>query len=321
MSQAALAMEHITADRIDAAVDWPVLIDALEAGHKGARGQVRDLPLAEGDNVLLNRAAWLPGQGIGLKTVTVFPGNRDLDPPEPSVRGLFVLFDPDRGAPLAVIDGAALTAWKTAGDSALGARHLARRDAETLLMVGAGAMARPLIEAHRAARPSLRRVRIWNRTLARAEALAESLAADGVAAEAADDLATAVSAADVISSATLSDRPLIRGAWLRPGTHLDLVGAFTATMREADDDALRRGRLFVDARETTIGEIGELIDPMARGVISESDVLADLYDLGAGVPGRLGPDDITVFKNGGGAHLDLMTAVAVQRQIAHGKRG
>lgn len=308
-------MELITADRIDAALQWPALIDALETAHRGKRGQLSDLLLTQDRDAILNRAAWLPDLGIGLKSVTIFPGNRDLDPPQPSIRGLFILFDPRHGAPVAVIDGAALTGWKTAADSALGARYLARDDVETLLMVGAGSMAGPLVQAHRAARPGLTKVLLWNRTAPRAEALATQLDAVGIAAEVVDDLATAVGRADVISCATMTNQPVMQGAWLRPGTHLDLVGAFTPTMREADDEALRRGRLFVDSRETTVTEIGELMDPIARGVISEDDVLGDLYDLAAGAPGRLAPEDITVYKNGGGAHLDLMTAAEIHRRV------
>jgi ornithine cyclodeaminase len=231
------------------------------------------------------------------------------------VQGVFVLFDHDDGRPLAVIDGAGITAWKTAADSALGSRYLSRPDARCLLMVGAGALARPLIGAHRSVRPAIEKVLVWNRTRARAEALAAKLAAEGLAVEIAADLAAAVGQADIISSATRTERPVIEGAWLRPGAHLDLVGAFTASMREADDAALRRARLFVDARETTLDHIGELKIPIERGVIGEEDVVADLYDLAAGFAWQRSEGDITLYKNGGGAHLDLMTAIAIWRGV------
>jgi len=302
--------------QIDRALSWPLLVDALDQGHRLGRGRTADLLLTEGEDALLNRAAWKPGYGLGLKTVSCFFGNPRRTPPLPSVQGLFVLFDPEDGRPLAVIDGAGITAWKTAADSALGSRYLSRPDARRLLMAGAGAMARPLIQAHRSVRPGIERVAIWNRTPARAEALARELDAEGLAVEVAGDLADAVGSADIISCATMSQEPLIRGEWLRPGAHLDLVGAFTATMREADDAAIRRGRLFVDARETTIEHVGELMIPIAKGVIRAEDVVADLYDLAAGLPWQRTANDITLFKNGGGAHLDLMTALAIYRAVS-----
>jgi ornithine cyclodeaminase/alanine dehydrogenase-like protein (mu-crystallin family) len=305
----------IDREQVDAALTWPALVDALDAGHRLGRGQTHDVLLEEGGNILLSRTAWKAGYGIGIKTVTGFFGNPARTPPQPSVQGVFVLFDHDDGRPLAVIDGAAITAWKTAADSALGSRYLSRPDARCLLMVGAGALAKPLIQAHLSVRPRLEKVLVWNRTPSRAQALAAELQADGVAAEVAADLAAAVGAADIVSAATRTEEPLIRGVWLQPGVHLDLVGAFTASMREADDTALRRGRIFVDARETTIDHIGELKVPIERGVIGKDAVLADLYDLAGGFAWRRSPDDITVFKNGGGAHLDLMTAIAIYRGV------
>ena len=305
----------IEKEQIDRALSWLALVEALDAGHRLGRGRTGDLLLQEGQDVLLNRAAWQPGYGIGLKTVTGFFANPGRTPPLPSIQGLFVLFDHEDGRPLAVIDGAAITAWKTAADSALGSRYLSRLDARHLLMVGAGGMAGPLIHAHRCVRPGIERVTIWNRTPARAEALAQQLHAEGLKVEVAADLAAAVGASDVVSVATRSEAPVIRGEWLRPGTHLDLVGAFTPTMREADDEAIRRGRLFVDARETTLAHIGELKIPIGRGVIGADDVIADLYDLAAGFAWQRAPADITIYKNGGGAHLDLMTAVTIYRSV------
>jgi ornithine cyclodeaminase/alanine dehydrogenase-like protein (mu-crystallin family) len=308
----------IDRDQVDAALTWPALVDALDAGHRLGRGQTHDVLIEEGGDILLSRTAWKAGYGIGIKTVTGFFGNPGRTPPRPSVQGVFVLFDHADGRPLAVIDGAAITAWKTAADSALGSRYLSRPEARCLLMVGAGALAKPLIQAHLSVRPRLEKVLVWNRTPGRAQALAAELQADDVAAEAAADLAAAVRAADIVSSATRTEEPLIQGLWLQPGAHLDLVGAFTASMREADDTALQRGRIFVDARESTLDHIGELKVPIERGVIGKDDVLADLYDLAGGLRWRRSPGDITVYKNGGGAHLDLMTAIAIYRGIEAG---
>lgn len=302
-------MRLLDAAAIEAAGDWSALCDHLLAAHRTPKAAVRDLLMREGEQAWLTRAAWIPGGDLGLKSVTVFPGNARAEPPRASVNGAFLLFSAETGEVEAVLDGAALTAWKTVADSALGARLLAREDVETLLVVGAGTIAERLPEAWLAVRPGLKRVRIWNRTPERAEALAARLAARlPIEATAAADLEAAVREADAISCATMAVEPVIRGAWLAPGAHLDLIGAYRPDMREADDAALRRGRLFVNARETTIHEIGELTIPLAAGAIAESDVVADLRDLAAGAEGRRSAEEITVFKNGGGAHLDLMTS-------------
>jgi ornithine cyclodeaminase len=188
-----------------------------------------------------------------------------------------------------------------------------------MVMLGAGAMAPWLVRAHRSVRPSIRRVLVWNRTPARAETVAAGLRAEGVAAEATADLAAAVRQAQVISSATRTHTPLIEGTWLRPGAHLDLVGGYTPDTREADDEAARRSRVFVDCLESAFDGVGDILAPIASGAIRREDVRGDLYDLiGGGVPGRLGPDDITFFKNAGGGHLDLMTAQAIMAALDDG---
>ncbi len=204
----------------------------------------------------------------------------------------------------------ALTWFKTACDSGLATRHLARNDAAHLVMVGAGSMAPHCIKAHIAARPSIERVTIWNRTPKRALLLADMLRAqDGIDTSVAHDLRSAVEDADVVCTATMAIAPLIEGAWLRPGTHVDAIGSYTPDMREVDDETLTRARIFVDARASTIPRIGELMIPLAAGVISEDDVLGDHYELASGaVEGRTADDQITFFKNGGGGHLDLMAA-------------
>jgi alanine dehydrogenase len=305
-------MKWITAERIGQLLNYPDLVAFLEEAHRQDVDAMGDLLLShpepdEPARHFLLRAAWQGDLGVGAKLVTVFPdnGRRGL----PSVQGVYLLFDAADGRPLAGLDGTTLTWWKTAADSALGAKFLAREDAEVLLMIGAGAMAPHLIRAHLAVRPSLKSVRIWNRTPERAARLAEALTAEGLSAEAVTDLEAAVREADIVSSATLATMPLIRGEWLRPGIHLDLVGAYTPDMREADDEAVRRARIFVDSRRTAIHPIGELAIPLRAGLIAEADILADHFELSRGQhPGRESADDITLFKNGGGGHLDLMTA-------------
>ena len=283
---------------IEDRLDWITLIDALEAGHRMPHARIEDAFIPNGDETLLSRAALIDELGAAVKSFTVKPENtkRGL----PSVQGAMLLFSSETGAVEAVIDSALVTKWKTAADSVLGARLLANPDPKSLLIVGAGTVSRSLVEAYKAQFPGID-IAIWNRTRANAEILANELETD-----VARDLADAVQSADIIATATLSHEPILRGEWLHPGQHLDLIGAYRADMREADDIALIRSRIFVDARETTLNHIGELKNPLEAGVITEADVIGDLYDLVAGHSGRQSEDDITLFKNGGGAHLDLM---------------
>ena len=309
------APPFIRAEDAESVLDWTELANALEAGHRRPRAILDDTLLQRGERALLSRAAWIEGLGAGVKTVAVFPDNARRNPPLPTIHGAFVLLDDDSGRPLALMDATLLNRWKTAADSALGARILARTDSKNLLIIGAGKTARALAEAYRAVLPSLRRIQIWNRTHAHAEKLAAELSATpGPAVEWTADLPAAVAEADIVSAATFAESPILRGEWVQAGTHADLVGSFTPHMREADDALLRRARIFADLRQTAL-ETGELALPLAKGVIGESDLLGDLYDLCAGAAGRTGAEDITVYKNGGGAHLDLMTAEMTLRKF------
>lgn len=306
------------ADTVHAELDYPFLIDALQAAHRTPCPEtavmVRDAP-GGGDDKLVNLVGWGRAQGIAVKIVGVFPGNLALQPPQASIQGIVALFDPATGAPRLVADGEAMTFRKTAADSALGSRLLSRPDARVLLVVGAGGLAPHVAEAHLAARPAIERVVIWNRTPERAEALAGRLRATLGDVSAAGDLDAAVAEADVISCVTMADRPLVRGALLKPGTHLDLVGAYLPTMRETDDDAIGRGTVFVDTY-AGMEAAGDLAQPAAAGTFDFADVAADYYALVAGRhPGRRSADEITVCKNVGGAHLDLFAADALLRRL------
>ena len=280
---------------VERRLDWLSLTDALTEGHALPRAEVVDGFLRRGPDTLLNRAAWIDGMGSLVKTATVFPS---ADPP---VNGAVTLFSDRDGTVEATLDFHLVTKWKTSGDSLLAARRLAREGSADILIVGAGTVARSLREAYGALFPQAA-FRVWNRTAAKAEALA----ADYPNTAAATDLGAAVRSSDVVTVATMSTEPVIRGAWLRPGTHLDLIGAYRADMREADDDAITAGRLFVDSRDTTLGHIGEVQDPIDRGVIGPEAIIADFYEPEGFA--RETDAEITVFKNGGGAHLDLMTA-------------
>jgi ornithine cyclodeaminase/alanine dehydrogenase-like protein (mu-crystallin family) len=280
-------------------LDWLGLTDAIAAGHNLPKAEIADTFLYRGKDTLLNRAAWIDGLGLAVKSATIFPGNTAHG--MAAVNGGVSLYSDDDGVLEAIIDFHLVTKWKTAGDSLLAARRLARPDSAVILIIGAGTVATSLIEAYSAAFPKARFL-IWNRTEDKAEALAQEH--DHVTAVA--DLARAVGQADIVSCATMSTDPVLQGAWLSPGTHVDLIGAYRPDMREADDTALTRARVFVDSRDTTVGHIGEIRDPIARGVFSEADIVADYYDLSAFV--RQSDEEITLFKNGGGAHLDLMVS-------------
>ncbi|SIS84007.1 ornithine cyclodeaminase [Roseivivax lentus] len=282
----------------EARLDWLGLTRAFEAGHMLPKAEIADTFLYRGGDTLLNRAAWIDGLGVAVKAATIFPGNAAMG--KPAVNGAVNLMSDSDGTLEALIDFHLVTKWKTAGDSLYGALKLARPDSREILIVGAGTVARSLIEAYGAGFPEAR-FTLWNRSAARAE----EMAADIPGLHVATDLEAAVGRADIIATATMATEPVIRGAWLRPGQHLDLIGAYRPDMREVDDSALRRARIFVDSMDTTLGHIGELKIPLAAGTIAERDVLADYYtpDLFTRAA-----DDITILKNGGGAHLDLMCA-------------
>lgn len=311
-------MHVFDAAAVHAALPWPFLIEALRKAHLGpmpASDVVVQSDPAGGEAQFVTLPGWTPGGPIVVKMVGVFPQNATLQPPQPAVQGLVALFDGTTGGPLLAADGAAMTARKTAADSALGAAILAREDAETLLIVGAGALAPHFAGAHLAARPSLRRVMVWNRTAARAEAVVKQLRDQDIDASVSRDLDASVAGADVVSCVTMSDTALVKGAILRPGTHLDLVGAYLPTLREADDAALARGTIFVDSRNNMQGG-GDLSQAVASGAITWDAVKADLFELVQGKSSsRTSSDQITVFKNNGGAHLDLFTASALSQTL------
>ena len=308
-------MLMLDADQILNSLSFTTLADELEAMHREPIGLVDEMLMDSEDDRgntshFFIRTGWQPEKAVGAKVITVFPRNNETRE-WPSIQAVYVLFEGVNGTPIACLDGTALTYIKTATDSALGSRLLSRENVERMLMIGAGEMAPHLVRAHCQIRPAIRQVHIWNRTMVKAAALCQHLSREmpGIEFNAIDELEASASEADLICSAIGRSEPIIEGHWLKPGAHVDLIGAFTAEMREADDEVLRRGRLFVDARETTINHIGELMIPLASGVISEADVLADLSDLcQQRHSGRQAEDEITVFKNGGGGHLDLMCA-------------
>ncbi|MSP45037.1 MAG: ornithine cyclodeaminase family protein [Xanthobacteraceae bacterium] len=309
-------MRIVTADDLNRVLTHEALIDALAEAFRAditvpeKIAHFITLPSGSEAKVLLMPAWSNSGERfIGCKLVNVFPENAKRG--MPSVLGTYVLMSGDTGETLAVFDGAALTAWRTACASALAARYLAREDASHLLMVGAGALAPHLVRAHRAVRP-IARVTLWNRTRSRAVSTAFALSAAGIEPVIADDLEEAVREADIVSCATLSEKPLVLGAWLKKGAHLDLVGAFTLKTREADDNAIRRARVYVDSRATAPKGSGDIAIPLRKKIIGLKDIQGDLFELCRGTrKGRKRKDEITLFKSTGIALEDLAAATLV----------
>ena len=318
-------MKILSAAEVDAALDDLALIDRLDALFRaGCEMPVRHHhkiaePVGPGsaDAMLLLMPAWTrgPESHLGIKVVTVFPdnGKRSL----PSIHGQYLLLDGTTGQTVAMLDGTMLTKRRTACASGLASRYLSRPDARRLLMIGTGALAPQLIRVHAKVRP-IKEVAIWGRRPQQAAALAKELSVSlpqalsrSITVRAAMDRRQAIGEADIISCATLSSTPLVEGDWLGEGQHVDLVGAYTPQMRESDDNAVRRARVFVDTRAGALKEGGDIVQPLANGTISETHVIADLYELSRGQrPGRAAGDatSITLFKSVGAALEDLAAA-------------
>ncbi len=283
----------------EALLGWIGLTDALAAGHNLPKAEIGDTFLYRGSDTLLSRSAWIDGLGIAVKTATIFPNNPSAS--KPVVNGGVNLYSDIDGTLEAIIDFHLVTKWKTAGDSITAARRLARPNSRNILIVGAGTVGRSLHDAYSAAFPNAQ-FTVWNRTTKNAALMAAERPTLSVA----TDLEQAVRNADIVTSATMSTQPLIKGEWLQAGQHIDLIGAYRPDMREVDNAALQRSRIFVDSIDTTVGHIGEIKIPTEAGAISANDIVADYYNISNFT--RQSDNEITLFKNGGGAHLDLMTS-------------
>lgn len=303
-----------------AALPFDRLVPALRAlfatGCEVPPRHVHEVPVPGGEPFTsLVMPAWIPGRWYGIKTINIAPGNarRNL----PGLHASYTLFDGTTGVPRAVIDGDVITHRRTAAASALAAGWLAREDARHLLVVGAGQIARLLPHAYRAVRP-LAQVSVWARDATKAEALAAQWRGEGLQSRTVTDLASACGEADIVSCATLATEPVVHGAWLRPGTHLDLIGSFTPVMREADDACFAGASLYLDTEEG-LKKSGELLGPMARGVFGPRDVKGTLATLSRGeARGRGTAEERTVFKSVGNALEDLAAAMLVVEGAARG---
>ena len=315
-------MKLISPAEVDALLNWPDMINAIElAFRQGMIQPVRhhhtvDRPDGAASTLLL-MPAWSDFDALGdsskgymgVKIVTVSPDNGAVS--KPAVMGVYLLLDGKTGEPKALIDGQRLTLWRTAGASALAARYLAHEDASKLVVLGAGALSGFLARAHSASRP-IDEISIWNRNFAGAEKVAAELVAEGFNAKAIKDKDAAIAEADIITAGTLSTEPLILGKHLKPGAHVDLIGAFTPTMRESDDECIKRARVFVDTKEGALKEGGDIVQPIKAGVVATSHVVGDLFDLTRGaVKGRQSQGEITLFKSVGAALEDLAAGILV----------
>jgi len=298
---------------------YDALIDALDAafcsdGQMPPRTHhVVEVP-GRPDATLLLMPAWQPGLALGVKIATVFPDNAERG--IASVNATYLLLDAESGLPLATLDGAELTLRRTAAASALASRYLSRDDSATLLMIGTGNLAPHLVAAHATVRP-IRRVLVWGRRPEAARALADGINLPGVTTECVADIGEAMARADVVSAATLSHDPLIPGEKLRAGQHIDLVGAFTPAMREADDKALTTADVYVDTVDGVLAEAGEIVQALASGALLRTDIRADLGQLCRGEhPGRQSADAITLFKSVGCSLEDLAAARLVRDRLS-----
>ena len=308
-------MQQLSAEQVNAALSYPALLNALRdafcADITVPMRHHHDManPKASRETTLLLMPAWQAGEKAGVKLVTVAPDNGALD--LPSIQGIYVLFDLHSGTPELMMDAPSLTAKRTACASALAASYLARKDASSLLMVGTGALSSQLIRAHCTVR-NISRVTVWGRDPQKAQAICDAVADLDIRCEIATDIESAIQDADIISVATLSQTPLIQGQWLKPGQHLDLVGAYRPDMREADDEVIRRADVFVDTRPGATKETGDIKIPLDTGVLSLDDIHADLFQLcGQQHPGRQSDEAITLFKSVGHALEDLAAAKLV----------
>ncbi|WP_175780728.1 ornithine cyclodeaminase family protein [Burkholderia anthina] len=307
-------MQIISAQQIQSVLDWSGVLDALHRGHTGARPSGGSYFIGDARFGLFSRGVILPGRGAGVKIASIHPANGAAVPPLPSEQAAFLVLDEHTKGLVALLDGPEITRWKTAADSALAASMLCSEHSEVLLVLGAGPVARSLTDAYLHIRPSIREVLLWNRTPSRLEAARSALEARNIRVRMVEDLDAAVARADIITAATSAATPVIRGECVRPGTHVDLVGGYRPDMQEADCDVFRGARIFVDDRQNA-AESGDIQIPLQAGVIRERDIEGDLFDLCRMTAFHRSAGDRTVYKNAGGAHLDLILSQYVVAQL------
>jgi ornithine cyclodeaminase/alanine dehydrogenase-like protein (mu-crystallin family) len=302
-------------------------VAAVEQAMRGVSSGRALMPLRQfmalpaGDGKL----AWMPGalhepDCFGIKLLSLFPGNPRVG--LSSHVGLYVLYESAHGRPLAIMEASALTAIRTAAASVVATRALARPESQTLAIIGTGEEARSHVDAFQAVRP-FERVLVWGRRDQAAHDLAAHARRAGCnRVEVATTVAAAAAAADVICTVTGSPTALLFGRDVRPGTHLNLVGASIPTSREVDDDLVAMARYFVDYRGSAMAQAGELLDAIKAGCVTEAHIRGEIGEvLNRSVPGRTAAADVTVYKSLGVAAQDLASALLVYRNALEGGRG
>jgi ornithine cyclodeaminase/alanine dehydrogenase-like protein (mu-crystallin family) len=310
-------MKVLSLEETRAALPFDLLIQAIDDGFcSDCTSPLRHHHFmktpGQADDVLLLMPAWRNEGWGGIKLVNVHPGNsaRGL----PAISSTYILFDRETGEHKMILNGGELTARRTAAASALAAKRLARPDSKRLLVVGAGRVGSNIPHAYRAALP-IEEVEVWSNTEAKAHKLVDTLQSEGISALCATDLKAAVGRADIISCATLARDPIIKGEWLKPGQHVDLIGSFTPDMREADDEAVRRARIFIDTEHAKL-ESGDIKTPLETKVISEADIVSTLDAMCRdNIYPRVSTEDITLFKGVGTAIEDLSAAVLAWKTV------
>jgi ornithine cyclodeaminase len=294
------------------ALPYPALIDGLAAGlQQPIESPLRSHYEPNGDaSTVLIMPAWKTQNIMGVKLVSIWPGNSAKG--QSAVSGVYVLISCADGQAIAVLDGTELTLRRTAAAAALAARLLARKNSQTLAILGTGSLSAPLAVAH-ASVIDFKNILVWGRDKKKAQAVVDSLALQGITARASDDLQATLAQADVVSAASTATEPFIRSDWVQPGTHLGLIGAFTPTMAEAEPALMQRAQVFADSREAILQKGGEVLQAIQQGLIAASAIQAELAEIAAQPQKawRSSDDAITVFKSVGFASLDLIAAEMV----------
>jgi len=263
-------------------------------------------PKVNADSTLLLMPSWNPGKEAGIKIVTISPENKQFD--LPSIQGTYIYLDAINGSVKAILEAKSLTVKRTAATSALASSYLSKKDASSMLMVGTGALSADLIKAHAAVRP-IKKVFVWGRDIEKARKICHTLKNESFSIKAINTIEEKISEVDIISCATLSKTPLILGKYLKPGQHIDLVGAYKKDMREADDQTINKSHIYLDSFEGGIKESGDIAIPIEKGILSKNDIKGDLFELcQMQKDGRKNKDEITVFKSVGHAIEDLSAA-------------
>mgnify|MGYP003692585343 CR=1 FL=1 len=292
----------------------PVLKEAFCGDYEVPNRHHYDYDNGGGPNksVLLIMPAWSNKEYVGVKVVTVSPYNGQFD--LPGIQGVYTLIDAKNGLVKAQIDAKVLTVKRTAATSALASSFLSKKDSKTLLMVGTGALSPELIQAHCSVRP-IEKVLIWGRNFEKAQKMAAELKLDDIVISPVESIEQGMADADIISVATLSQEPLVFGKWLKPGQHLDLVGAYRPDIREADDKCIEVSSVYID-HEGAIKETGDVVIPLSNGTLDKKDIKADLFELCSGTKeGRTNNEEITWFKSVGHALEDLSGALYIMAKI------